>query len=147
MILLGLFLPRHTASFWNIIIQLTSHDDLTEKLVSLVSTAKLENWKKRLSYDRNSKLHHALWQKNCFFWIFSACHSGLRFQIILEVKSMDESSWKKNSIVSVFDRSTCSQRSKESLFVSSIHFPFCPCILFHLLKCNRISSYYSLGQV
>ena len=29
--------PVHTASFWNIIIQWTSHDDLTEKLVSLVS--------------------------------------------------------------------------------------------------------------
>ena len=35
----------HTASFWNIIIQLTSHADLTEKLVSLVSSAKLGNWK------------------------------------------------------------------------------------------------------
>ena len=38
----------HTASFWNIIIQLTSHDDLTEKLVSLVSSAKLGNWKKKV---------------------------------------------------------------------------------------------------
>ena len=47
----------------------------------------------------------------------------------------------------IFDRSTCSQRSKESLFVLSLHFPFCPCILFHLLKFNRISLYYSLGQV
>ena len=43
-----LFLPKHTASFWNIIIQLTSHDDLTEKLVSLVSSAKLGNWKKKV---------------------------------------------------------------------------------------------------
>jgi len=31
----------HTTSFWNIIIQRTSHDDLTENLVSLVSSAKL----------------------------------------------------------------------------------------------------------
>jgi hypothetical protein len=29
--------PLHTASFWNIIIQWTSHNDLTEKSVSLVS--------------------------------------------------------------------------------------------------------------
>ena len=36
----------HTASFWNIIIQRTSHDDLTEKLVSLVSLAKLVKWQK-----------------------------------------------------------------------------------------------------
>ena len=48
--------------------------------------------------------------------------------------------------IAFFDRSTCSQRSKESLFVSSLHFPFCPCILFHLLKFYRIS-HYSLGQV
>ena len=54
-----LFLPKHTASFWNIIIQLTSHDDLTEKFVSLVSSAKLGNWKKKLSNDRNS---------NCTLW-------------------------------------------------------------------------------
>ena len=39
--------PSHTASFWNIIIQLTFHDNLTEKLVSLVSSAKLGNWKKK----------------------------------------------------------------------------------------------------
>ena len=33
--------PEHTTFFWNIIIQLTSHDDLTEKLVALlVSLAK-----------------------------------------------------------------------------------------------------------
>ena len=34
----------HTTSFWNIIIQRTSHDDLTEKLVSLVSLAKFVKW-------------------------------------------------------------------------------------------------------
>ena len=33
--------PLHTASFWNIIIHWTSHDDLTEKCVSLVSIAQL----------------------------------------------------------------------------------------------------------
>ena len=31
---------------WNIIIQRTYHDDLTEKLVSLVSSAKLVKWQK-----------------------------------------------------------------------------------------------------
>ena len=45
-----------------------------------------------------------LWfdRKNCFCWILSACSSGLRFHINLEAKSMHGSSWKKNSIVSVF---------------------------------------------
>ena len=33
-------------SFWNIIIQWISHDDLTEKFVSLVSKAKLVKWQK-----------------------------------------------------------------------------------------------------
>ena len=33
--------PEHTMFFWNIIIQLTSHDFLTEKSVALVSLAKL----------------------------------------------------------------------------------------------------------
>ena len=36
----------HTASFWNIIIQWTSHYDLTEKLISVVSLAKLVKWQK-----------------------------------------------------------------------------------------------------
>ena len=48
----------HTTSFWNIIIQRTSHDDLTEKLVSLVSSSKLVKW-------QNVKLHFVIWQKNC----------------------------------------------------------------------------------
>ena len=34
-------IKAHTASFWYIIIQWTSYDDLKEKLVSLVSLAKL----------------------------------------------------------------------------------------------------------
>ena len=33
-------------SFWNIIIQWISHDDLTEKFFSLVSKAKLVKWQK-----------------------------------------------------------------------------------------------------
>ena len=56
--------------------------------------------RKNLSNDRNSKLHFAIWQINCFRWILSACSSGLRFctnlQINLEAKSMHGSSWKKN---------------------------------------------------
>ena len=44
--LLPITLLVHTASFWNIIIQWTSHDDLTEKLVSLVSLAKFIKWQK-----------------------------------------------------------------------------------------------------
>ena len=33
--------PTHTASFWNIIIQWTSHDDLTENISCSISLAKL----------------------------------------------------------------------------------------------------------
>ena len=47
------FSHMHTASFWNIIIQMTSHDDLTEKLVSLFSSAKLVKW-------QNVKLHFVI---------------------------------------------------------------------------------------
>ena len=39
----------------------------------------------------------------------------------------------------LFDRSTCSQRSKESLFVSSLHFPFCPCIFIFVLAFSFLS--------
>ena len=48
----------HTTSFWNIIIQRTSHDDSTEKLVSLVSLAKFVKWQKCKTalYDLTEKL-------------------------------------------------------------------------------------------
>ena len=58
--------PVHTASFWNIIIQWTSHDDLTEKLVSLFSSAKLVKW-------QNVKLQFGIWQKN---WLWSGIQTS-----------------------------------------------------------------------
>ena len=72
----------HTASFWNIIIQRTSHDDLTEKLVSLVSLEKLVKWQKcktgLCDLTENLLVSNFIGQPN--------------LQIILEAKSMDESS-------------------------------------------------------
>jgi hypothetical protein len=41
-----LFTLCHTASFWNIIIQWTSHNDLTENISCSISLAKLVKWKK-----------------------------------------------------------------------------------------------------
>ena len=74
--------PPHTASFWNIIIQLTSHDDLTEKFVSLVSLAKLVKWQKCKTAlcDLTEKL------------LVSNFIGQPNLQTILEAKSMDESS-------------------------------------------------------
>ena len=73
---------RHTASFWNITIQWTSHDDLTEKLISFVSLAKLVKWQKYKSElcDLTEKL------------LVSNFIGQPNLQIILEAKSMDESS-------------------------------------------------------
>ena len=72
----------HTASFWNIIIQLTSHYDFTEKLISVVSLAKLAKWQKCKSElcDLTEKL------------LVSNFIGQSNLQIILEAKSMDESS-------------------------------------------------------
>ena len=52
--------PPHTASFWSIIIQRISHDDLTEKIFSLVSSAKLVKWQKCKTAlcDMTEKLLH-----------------------------------------------------------------------------------------
>ena len=71
----------HTTSFWNIIIQRTSHDDLTEKLVSLVSLAKFVKWQKCKTAlcDLTEKL------------LVSNFIGRPNLQIILEAKSMDES--------------------------------------------------------
>ena len=82
----------HTASFWNIIIQRTSHDDLTEKLVSLVFLAKLVKWQKcKTAFcDLTEKL------------LVSNFIGQPNLQIILEAKSLDESSSKKFSIISEF---------------------------------------------
>ena len=83
-------ITRHTASFWNIIIQMTSHDDLTE--------TKNRQWNDdddiffSVKWQK-LKLHFVIWQKNCL------CLTDIEqpnLQIILEAKSMDESSWKKN---------------------------------------------------
>jgi hypothetical protein len=72
----------HNESFWNIIIQWTSNDDLTKKLASLVSLAKLVKWQiyETALCDLTEKLQvsNFIGQPN--------------LQIILEAKSMDESS-------------------------------------------------------
>ena len=81
-----------TASFWNIIIQWTSHDDLTEFFfLSFYNKSKRKN----LSNDRNSKLHIAIWQK-------TASVEFCQLQINLEAKSMHGSFWKKDFIISKF---------------------------------------------
>ena len=69
-------------SFWNIIIQRTSHDDLKEKLVSLVSLAKFVKWHKCKTAlcDLTEKL------------LVSNFIGQPNLQITLEAKSMDESS-------------------------------------------------------
>ena len=60
----------HTTSLWNIIIQSTSHDDLTEKLVAFVSSAKPPmKWllrKKNWWNGKTLKQHFVIWRKNCF---------------------------------------------------------------------------------
>ena len=75
--------PSHTASFWNIIIQLTSHD-LTKKLVSLVSSTKLGNWKKKPVKWQKFKTALCNLKENLFllnffslpFWTEILNHSG-----------------------------------------------------------------------
>jgi hypothetical protein len=96
---------RHSASFWNIIIQWTSHGDLTEKSAENFLILQYGDLKKKnLSNDRNSKLHFVIWQKNCFSWILSACSSGLRFSKNLQInlEAMHGSSWNFFSIISEF---------------------------------------------
>ena len=75
----------HTTSFWNIIIHRIFHDDLTEKLVSLFSKAKFVKWQK--CKTALCDLTEKLLVSNFIGWP--------NLQIILEAKSMDESSWKK----------------------------------------------------
>ena len=47
----------HSASFWKIIIQLTSHDDLFDRKISFFRPLS-KTW-------QNVKLHFVIWQKNC----------------------------------------------------------------------------------
>ena len=65
-------------------IQLTSHDDLTEKLVSLVFSAKLVKW-------QNVKLRFVIWQKNCL------CLTLLADQIF-------RSFWKSNPWMNLLEK-------------------------------------------
>jgi hypothetical protein len=58
--------------FWNIIIQWTSYDDLTEKSFFI---SKRLLWSPKLVKWQKSKLHFAIWQKNCFRRILSALKS------------------------------------------------------------------------
>ena len=97
--------PRrlHTASFWNINIQRTSHDDLTEKIFSLVSSAKLVKW-------QNVKLHFVIWQKNCL------CLTSLDDQIF-------KSFWKPNPWMNLLE--------KKKFYYISFHSIFCRLSCFH----------------
>ena len=102
MVLRKSMLHCHTASFWNITIQLTSHDDLTEKLVSLVSSAKLVKW-------QNVKLHFVIWQKNCL------CLTSLDDQIF-------KSFWKSNPWMNLLEK---------NFYYISFYSSFCRASPFH----------------
>ena len=82
----------HTTSFWNIIIQLTSHDDLTEKLFCPNRQWNNDDEKQFSVKWQKLKLHFVIWQKN---WLCLTDIGHPNLQIILEAKSMNESSWKK----------------------------------------------------
>ena len=73
----------HTASSWNIIIQWTSHDDLTEKTVLPKPPMKWWWWIFFFVKWQKLKLHFVIWQKNCL------CLTSLDDQIF-------KSFWKPN---------------------------------------------------
>ena len=52
----------HATSIWNFTIQWTSHDDLTEKSADIFH---FKHQTKNSLNDRKSKLHFAIWRKNC----------------------------------------------------------------------------------
>jgi hypothetical protein len=54
----------HTASFWNIIIQWTSHDDLTEKTILPKPPMKWWWWSFYFVKWQKLKLYFVIWQKN-----------------------------------------------------------------------------------
>ena len=87
----------HNTSFWNINIQLTSHDDLTEKSVLAKPANKIIMVKKK-NLLKWQKIETALCDltKKLLPSYFVSGQSGLRFatnlQINLEAKSMDGSS-------------------------------------------------------
>ena len=89
---LTFFRGEHTASFWDITIQWTSHDDLTEKYFS------------HFTVNRNERTCQMTEIQNCTLW-FDKKTASIEFcqlQINLEAKSMHGSSWKKDSIISKF---------------------------------------------
>ena len=92
--------PIHTTFFWNIIIQSTSHDDLTEK--SVLAKPPIKWWwcKKNLWNGKKLKLHFVIWRKNCFRRILSAGSQDWDLPQIF--KSMDGSSWKKIYYISFY---------------------------------------------
>ena len=79
----------HTASFWNIIIQWTSHYSLTEKFLSLVSVAKLVKWQifKTALCDLTEKLLPSNFVRTTI-WHKSSNQSGGQIH----------GSWKKNPL-------------------------------------------------
>ena len=78
----------YTASFWNITIQWTSHDDLTEFFLSWNQSVK--------------KVTQMIWHIFFLRVLFQMKKCLQNLQINLEAKRMDGFSWKKNSIISVF---------------------------------------------
>ena len=85
----------HTASFWNITIQWTSHDDLTEKICNSWILKKIVKSECKEGYLND--LTEFLKRKFVLF-LEEACLQNLH--IDLEVKRMDGFSWKKNSNIS-----------------------------------------------
>ena len=87
---------KHTASFWNITIQWTSHDDLTDFFLclSILNT----NWKN--SWNQSVKKVNWKDLTEIFCACFKKCLQNLL--IYLEAKSMHGSSWIFFSIISVF---------------------------------------------
>ena len=82
----------HSASFWNITIPWTSHDDLTEILQN--STKSVFFVKSLIAFINFCHL------TSFSFWYHHFTEtSGTNLQINLEAKRMDGSSWKKKSIL------------------------------------------------
>ena len=83
---------HHTRSVWNIIIQWTSYDDLTEKNSCFISLL-----------SKTCQIPFVIWQKNCLRLILSGWRFDSNLQINLEVKRMDGSSWNFFCIIFTFN--------------------------------------------
>ena len=93
----------HTASFWNITVQWTSHDDLTEKICRHFFPFYIDCFNQKTCEMTKIQNCTLQFDEKCFRRILSVDWDfGANLQINLEVKCMDRSSWKKESIISVF---------------------------------------------